>query len=417
MQKHTAAVRFVLITVILDMLALGVVIPVLPSLLKSFLGGDTVQAAHYYGAAGVLWAAMQFVFSPLLGVLSDRFGRRPIILLSNAGLGLDYVLMALANSLPWFFIARAVSGICAASVSSASAYIADVTPPEKRAAAFGSIGAAFGIGFVLGPALGGTLSAIDLRLPFWVAGGLSLANFCYGYFVLPESLPPERRSAFDWKRANPVGGLIWLARHGKLLGLASVHFLNSLAHFVLPATFALYAGYRYHWSPKEIGLTLMAVGVCSAIVQGGLVRKVVPALGERRTLLLGLLFGAIGFVLYGLAAKGLWFVAAVPIMAIWGLGGPAMQGLMSARIDSHDQGKLQGMLSSVMGVAGMIGPGLFTQVFAYSITPAAIWHQPGAAFIVAGLILLGSCTLAWKVAKPLVARQTEPAVLSPAPEA
>ncbi|MBK8286993.1 MAG: TCR/Tet family MFS transporter [Ahniella sp.] len=405
-----AAVRFVLITVALDMLALGVVIPVLPDLFKSFLGGDTVSAAHYYGIAGVLWASMQFLFSPLLGALSDRFGRRKIILFSNAGLGLDYVLMALSGSLLWLFIARAVSGICAASVSTASAYIADVTPPEKRAAAFGSIGAAFGIGFVLGPAVGGTLGAIDLHLPFWVAAGLSLANFCYGWFVLPESLPPEKRAGFSWARANPVGGLIWLAGHGRLLGLAGVHFLNSLAHYVLPATFALYAGYRYQWSPSEIGLTLMMVGVCSAAVQGGLVRVVIPRIGERHALMLGLLFGGLGFALYGLANQGTWFLAAIPVMAIWGFAGPAMQGLMSGRVESTDQGKLQGMLSSVMGVAGMIGPGLFTQIFAASIHPDAHWHVPGAAFLLSAAFLAAALLLAYRVANqtvPLIRPDTE----------
>lgn len=398
MSARPAAIRFVLITVVLDMLALGVVIPVMPSLFQSYLDGDTIAAAHWYGIAGVLWAGMQFLFSPLLGAMSDRFGRRRIILISNAGLGLDYILMALATALPWLLVARAISGICAASISTAGAYIADVTPPEKRAQAFGSIGAAFGIGFVLGPAVGGTLGSIDLHLPFWVAAGLSLANFCYGWFVLPESLPPEKRSAFSFARANPVGGLMWLARHGSLLGLAGIHFLNSLAHYVLPATFALYAGYRYDWTPTEIGLTLMLVGVCSAIVQGGLIRIAVPKFGERRALMIGLLFGAMGFAWYGLSDSGMWFLVGIPVMALWGFTNPSLQGLMTPRIDASDQGKLQGMLGSVMGVAGMIGPGLFTQTFAVAIRPDSAWHLPGASFLLSAGFLLAALALAWRVA-------------------
>jgi DHA1 family tetracycline resistance protein-like MFS transporter len=395
-----AATLFILITVALDILALGMIIPVLPHLFEHFLGGDTAVAAQYYGLAGMLWASMQFLFSPVLGTLSDRFGRRPVVLLSNLGLGLDYILMALAPTLGWLFVGRAISGITAASITTAGAYIADVTAPEKRAAAFGMIGAAFGIGFVVGPALGGVLGDIDPRLPFWVASAMSLANFCYGWFVLPESLPPQKRTPrFVWATANPLGALIWLKNHGRLLGLASVHFLSSLAHYVLPSTFVLYTAYRYQWGSFEVGVALGLVGIASAIVQAGLTRRIVPRIGERRALEVGLLFGMLGFLVYGLAPSGAWMLCGIPVMAFWGLAGPAGQALMTAQLEPHEQGRLQGGLSSLMGVAGMIGPGLFTQTFAAFIGPQRGWHLPGAPMLVAALLLVLAMIVAWRVTR------------------
>ena len=399
-----AALIFILITVTLDILALGMIIPVLPHLFEQFLGNDTAMAARYYGYAGMLWAGMQFLWSPVLGTLSDRFGRRPVVLLSNLGLGLDYIFMALAPTLSWLFLGRAISGITAASITTAGAYIADVTPADKRAAAFGMIGAAFGIGFVIGPALGGLLGGIDPRLPFWVAAGMSLANFCYGWFVLPESLPPEKRTPrFVWKTANPLGALLWLKNHDKLLPLASVHFLSSLAHYVLPSTFVLYTAYRYHWGPKEVGIALGLVGIASAIVQAGLTRRLVPKLGERRALAIGLGFGVVGFAIYGLAPTGWWMLAGIPVMAFWGLAGPAGQSLMTSHLEPHEQGRLQGGLSSLMGVAGLIGPGLFTQTFAAFIGPQRDWHLPGAPMLVAALLLLFAMAVAWRVTRPATA--------------
>ncbi len=399
-----AALIFILITVTLDILALGMIIPVLPHLFEQFLGNDTAMAARYYGYAGMLWAGMQFLWSPVLGTLSDRFGRRPVVLLSNLGLGLDYIFMALAPTLSWLFVGRAISGITAASITTAGAYIADVTPADKRAAAFGMIGAAFGIGFVIGPALGGLLGDIDPRLPFWVAAAMSLANFCYGWFVLPESLPPEKRTPkFVWKTANPLGALLWLKNHDKLLPLASVHFLSSLAHYVLPSTFVLYTAYRYHWGPKEVGIALGLVGIASAIVQAGLTRRLVPKLGERRALAIGLGFGVVGFAIYGLAPTGWWMLAGIPVMAFWGLAGPAGQSLMTSHLEPHEQGRLQGGLSSLMGVAGLIGPGLFTQTFAAFIGPQRDWHLPGAPMLVAALLLLFAMAVAWRVTRPATA--------------
>lgn len=238
------------------MLALGMSLPVLPRLVVDFLGGDTARAAEIYGLFGTVWALMQFVCAPLLGALSDRFGRRPVILLSNLALGLDYVLMALAPTLGWLFVGRVISGITASSFSTAGAYVADVTPPERRAAGFGMLGAAFGLGFILGPALGGVLGAVDPRLPFWVAAAFSLLNFLYGLFVLPEPLPEARRAPFSWRRANPVGALTLLRSHPALMGLAAVHFMHRVAHDVLPSTFVLYTSYRYAWDERMVGVTL-----------------------------------------------------------------------------------------------------------------------------------------------------------------
>lgn len=399
-----AALIFILITVALDILALGMIIPVLPHLFEQFLGNDIALAARYYGYAGMLWAAMQFLCSPILGTLSDRYGRRPVVLLSNLGLGLDYIFMALAPTLSWLFVGRAISGITAASITTAGAYIADVTPAEKRAGAFGMIGAAFGIGFVIGPALGGLLGDIDPRLPFWVAAGMSLANFGYGWFVLPESLPPEKRTPrFVWKTANPLGALLWLKNHDRLLPLASVHFLSSLAHYVLPSTFVLYTAYRYHWGPKEVGIALGLVGIASAIVQAGLTRRLVPKLGERRALAIGLGFGVAGFVVYGLAPNGWWMLAGIPVMAFWGLAGPAGQSLMTSHLEPHEQGRLQGGLSSLMGVAGLIGPGLFTQTFAAFIGPQRAWQLPGAPMLMAALLLAAAIAVAWRATRPAAA--------------
>src|SRR5271170_1457915 len=368
------ALIFIFVTVLLDMLALGMMIPVLPKLVVAFEGGDTASAAKMFGLFGTVWALMQFVFAPVQGALSDRFGRRPVVLLSNLGLGLDYILMALAPNLTVLLIGRVISGISAASVSTSFAYIADVTPPDKRAASFGMIGTAFGVGFVLGPAAGGLLGGIDLRLPFWGAAALSLLNFLYGMLVLPESLPRGRRVEFAWRRANPIGALILLRTYPRLLGLSTVNFLHNLAHVVLSSVFVLYASYRYGWDERAVGLTLAFVGVCSAIVQGGLVRPIVARAGERRAMLIGLACGAAGFAIYGVAPTGALFCLGVPVMALWGLTNPSAQSLMSRRVSPSEQGQLQGAQSSLQGVAGLIGPGIFTLIFADGITPQRGWE-------------------------------------------
>ena len=385
--RRQAALVFIFITVVLDVLALGIIIPVLPHLIAGFLDGNLASAAHVYGVFGTAFAVMQFLFSPIQGALSDRFGRRPVILLSNVGLGLDYILMAMAQTLPLLFIGRILSGICAASISTANAYIADITPAERRAASYGLIGAAFGLGFVAGPALGGYLASVDPRLPFWVAAVLSLANALYGLLILPESLPVEHRKAFSWRRANPLASIHLLVRRPGLLGLASATFLSQLAHVVLPAVFVLYAAYRYDWNEADVGLVLAAVGVCSAIVQAGLMRRIIAAFGEARTLVGGLFAGAAGFLIYGLADQGSWFLLGIPVMALWGVANPSAQALMTRRVEVDEQGRLQGAVWSVAGIAGMIGPTLFTQVFAAFIANEASVHLPGAPFLLAAGLL------------------------------
>jgi DHA1 family tetracycline resistance protein-like MFS transporter len=393
-----AAFAFVFITVLLDMLAIGIIIPVLPRLVEDFMGGDTGRAATIYGLFATAWALMQFLFSPILGSLSDRFGRRPVILLSNFGLGLDYVFMALAPTVGWLFVGRVISGITAASVSTAGAYIADVSPPEQRAARFGKLGAAFGIGFVIGPAVGGFLGEVDPRLPFWVAAGLSLANAMYGLFVLPESLPPEKRTpSFSWRRANPVGAFRLLRSHQELWGLAGVAFISNVAHVALPSTAVLYLGYRYHWDTSVVGMMLGGVGVCSVIVQGFLVGRVVRKLGESRTMILGLVCGALGFAIQGLAVNGWGYIAGIVVMSLWGLMNPALQGRMTRLVKPTEQGQLQGANSSLMGVANLIGPMVFTNVFAAAIASHRDWHSPGAAFLLAATMLAAAAVLAARV--------------------
>jgi MFS transporter, DHA1 family, tetracycline resistance protein len=396
-----AAFAFVFVTVLLDMLAIGIIVPVLPKLVVDFVGGDAAEGARVYGLFGTAWALMQFVFSPTLGALSDRFGRRPVILISNVGLGLDYILMAAAPSLAWLFVGRVVSGITAASISTGFAYVADVTPPEQRAARFGMLGVAFGAGFVLGPALGGLTGAIDPRLPFWIAAALSLANALYGWLILPESLPPASRMAFSWRRANPVGSLKLLRAHRELLALASVNFLDSLAHAVLPSMAVLYMLYRYGWDERAVGFVMAGVGLCSILVQGGLIGPVVKRFGERKALIVGLLFGTVGFFVYGIAATGIVFLIGVPLMALWGFANASALGLMSRHVGADEQGQLQGANQSLQGIANMIGPGLFTLSFSLAIRPELGIHLPGTPFLLASLLVLAALAIAWRATRPV----------------
>jgi MFS transporter, DHA1 family, tetracycline resistance protein len=383
-----AAVAFIFVTILLDMLALGLIMPILPKLVESFVDNDTARAARIFGLFGTAWALMQFLFSPILGSLSDRFGRRPVVLLSNFGLALDYVLMALAPSLIWLFVGRVISGVTSASVSTAFAYIADMTPPERRAAVFGKVGAAFGAGFILGPAIGGLLGGLDPRLPFWAAAGLSFANALYGLLILPESLPRDRRSPFRWKSANPIGALQLLRSDRILAGLSVVNFFAQLAHVVLPSTFVLYATYRYGWDATTVGLTLAMVGICAMAVQGLAIGPIVRWLGERRALMLGLVCGAAGFVIFGTASSGPISWLGIPVMALWGVSGAALQALNSQLVKPEQQGQLQGATSSVQSVSQLIGPFLFTLTFAYFIGAQAPLKLPGAPFLLAAALLL-----------------------------
>ena len=408
--RRQAALGFIFVTAIMDVLSLGVMIPVLPNLVKAFGGGDTAVAADWNVLFATTWGVMQFFCSPILGLMSDRFGRRPVILTSIFGLGVDFLFMAFAPSLWWLFVGRIFNGMTAASFSTASAYVADVTTPENRAKGFGLMGAAFGVGFTFGPALGGWLWTFDHRLPFLVCAALALCNWLYGFFVLPESLPPERRQPrFDWRKANPVGALRLLRSRPGLLGLTGVGFLFQLAHNVLPSVFVLYMGFRYGWGPGVVGLTLMASGISSIIVQAVVVGRVVKAVGERGALLIGLFSGFAGFMVYALAPTGFLYLCGLPLFALTGLIMPGLQGLMTRRVAPNEQGQLQGANSAMMGVASIVGPPLFLLPFAFAVRHDAVLHLPGLPVLIAAVLMLLSTLLAWAVARPAPASEPQPA--------
>ena len=395
-----AALGFIFATALMDVIALGIIIPVLPHLIQTMAGGSTAQALHYVQIFSTSWALMQFVAAPIVGALSDRFGRRPILLISIFGLGCDYIIMATAPTLAWLYVGRLISGITAASFSTAGAYIADITPPEKRAQNFGLIGAAFGVGFVVGPSLGGLLGGINPRLPFWVAAGLALINWCYGLFVLPESLPKDRRSPFSWRKANPIGSLQLLRSCPGLLGLASVFFLYMLGHQALQQIFVLYTAYRFHWGIMQMGLYLGVTGVASIFVQMVLVKPVVKGIGERGAMLIGLTAGACGFLIFALAPTSPLFWCGLPVFALMGLVQPSCQSLMSRRVPPTEQGRLQGASSGIMSITGLIGPSLYTTVFAWAITGGATLGLPGLGILMAAALVATSGLLALRFARP-----------------
>ena len=387
------AATFIFLTVTLDMLALGMIAPVLPRLVEGFVHGNASSAARVIGLFGTLFAAMQFVFSPILGSLSDRFGRRPIVLLSNFGMGIDYLVMAWAPALPWLYLGRVISGLTASSIPTAMAYMADVTPPEKRAGAFGMMNAAFGLGFVLGPALGGILGQVNPRLPFLVAACLSLLNGMYGLFVLPESLTLANRAPFSWRRANPVGSLSMLARTGTLMRLSAVLLTGYLAQQVLMNVYVIYADYRYHWSARSVGLSLGLVGVFTIVYGAFLVRPAIAQLGERRAILMGLTGGAIGYVCCGYSRTGLLLLLGIPILNLMQITWPSVQGLMTRTAAANEQGQLQGAINGIRMIAGVAGPTAFTWIFARAIAPGnashlALLHSPGLPFYAAAALLV-----------------------------
>jgi MFS transporter, DHA1 family, tetracycline resistance protein len=399
MKARKAAVVFIFITVMLDMLALGLIAPVLPKLILDFRGGNAMSAANWLGWFGTIFAAMQFFFSPVLGVLSDRFGRRPVILLSNLGLGLDYIVMALSPTIGWLFVGRIISGISASSIPTAMAYISDVVPKEKRAGAFGMIGVAFGVGFILGPAIGGPLGDISPRLPFWVAAGFSLANWLYGFLFVPESLRSEHRQEFTLRRANPIGSLVLLRSHPELWKLATLQFLAYISHEVF-VIWALYAIYRYAWSQSMIGVSLAMVGVFTAAISGGLTGRIVAWLGERRTLYIGQFFGAVGMVIAGIARGGALYIASIPVISMWNISFPAAQGMMTHRVSEREQGELQGAIQSLRSIAFVIGPFLFSGTFAWFINPKHSFQLPGAPYYLAAILLFTAMLLATRVEQP-----------------
>lgn len=409
--RRRAALAFIFVTVLIDILAFGVIIPVLPHLVEQLSGGTTSTASYWVAAFGTTFALIQFVTSPIQGAMSDRFGRRPVILFSCLGLGLDFMMMALAPTLAWLFVGRIISAIASASFTTANAYIADVTEPSQRAKAFGMIGAAFGLGFVIGPLIGGVLGDISLRLPFWFAACLALLNFSYGFFVLPESLPPERRAPkFDWSHANPLGSIKLLRRYPQVFGLAAVVFIANLAHYVYPSVFVLFADYRYGWGQKEVGYVLAVVGVMSIIVNAGLVGPTVKRLGERRTLLLGLSSGVAGFAIYGAADHGWLFLVGLPVSALWGMAAPATQALITREVGPEVQGRIQGALMSLVSMAGIVGPSIFAGSFGYFVDAATPVHLPGIPFFIAATLLGGALVVAVRVAPATQPRPPGPPV-------
>ncbi len=391
-----AATIFIFITVLIDMLTFGMIGPVLPKLIAGFVGNNYSNAAEIIGLFATAWALMQFFCSPLLGMLSDRVGRRPVILVSNAVTVVDYAIMALAPNLWWLFAGRVLSGIASSNMSAASAYIADVTPPEKRAAAFGMIGSAFGLGFVLGPAIGGLVGNVNPRFTFWVAAGFALLNTLYGLFVLPESLARERRTPrLEWKRANPVGSLRLLRSHHELWGLTWVNFFTYVGHEVFPNVWVIYCIAAFGWSTGSIGLTLALVGIVAAINQATMVGTVVKRLGERRTLLASLIVAIVGLLLLG-ANNGIIFLVAAVIIAL-PMYQASSQALMTRRVSAAEQGELQGALGSVRGISMLIGPSLFTLVFAQFAGPWKSLGLIGAPWFLAAFFYVVSLFIAWRV--------------------
>ncbi|QNN45316.1 TCR/Tet family MFS transporter [Thermomonas brevis] len=392
-----AALAFIFVTVLIDVIAFGVIIPVLPHLVQEMVGGDLSVAAYWTGVFAFAFSVVQFFCTPIQGALSDRFGRRPVILLSCLGLGADFVFMALAPTLAWLFVGRLLSAATSASFSTANAYIADVVPADQRAKSFGMIGAAFGLGFIVGPLIGGVLGDVDHRLPFWFAAGLALLNFLYGLFVLPESLPRERRSPrFDWKHARPMGGVKMLLEYPRIWGLVAVVFVANFAHYVYPSTFVLFADAAFGWKEKQAGYVLAAVGVLSVIVNVALVGRLVKALGERRALLLGLACGTVGFVMYGLAGAGWMFLLGLPVSALWAIAAPATMALITRQVPADVQGRIQGSLGSLVSLAGIVAPGLFAGAFGFFIGPHAPVRLPGVAFLIAALLLAVAALVAWR---------------------
>jgi DHA1 family tetracycline resistance protein-like MFS transporter len=393
-EPRKASIAFIFATLVIDLLGLGLVAPILPRLIQDLSGGSIAEASWFYGLLVALYAGMQFLFAPLLGALSDRFGRRPVLLLAMAGLGLDYLILAIAPTLFWLIFARTLAGICGATFTTATAYIADITPPEKRAANFGLIGAAFGLGFIFGPALGGLLGDIHVRLPFVVAGALSLLNFAFGWFVLPESLKPENRRPFALRQANPVGAVLSIMRYPALTGLLLIYVLINISERSLQAIWVLYTAYRYNWGPTETGLSLAAIGLFAGTVQGVFVRKFVAKLGEPKTALIGLVIAVAGYMSYGFASQP-WMLYATMVFAVFGgLTQPSISALMSRTVLPNQQGMLQGALGSLQSFTGIVAPPMAAALFAGFIGPTAPAEIPGMPFFAAALLYVFALLIA-----------------------
>lgn len=390
------ALGFIFITLVLVMLGVGIVIPVLPELVTHFKGGSIAAGSSAYGWIIGVFAAAQFVASPILGSLSDRFGRRKVILVALGGSAIDYVVMGFAPTLAWLFVARLISGITAGSLATCNAYIADVTPPEKRAQGYGLVGAAVGLGFVIGPLIGGLLGSINLKLPFFVAAGFVGANWLYGALVLPESLKPENRRPFSWKRANPLGSLLALRRFRGVFDLACMYFIFMFAQAMLQNVWVLYMNYRYSWTPRDVGLSLGSIGVMAVIVQGGFVKRIIARTGERKGLVIGLVNSAVIMAGYGAATRG-WMIYALIFVGAWGgIAGPSAQALITKHVPANEQGGVQGSLSGLTSLSYIFAPLLAAWSFSRCIADDARWHIPGIAFFEASVLMLVALALAYR---------------------
>ena len=393
-RTRTPALGFIFVTLLLIVLGFGIIIPVLPGLVTEFKGNNLSDGSIWYGVLVAAFSVMQFVSAPILGALSDRYGRRRVILIALAGSAIDYVIMGFAPNLGWLFVARVISGMTAGAFATCYAYIADVTPPERRAAGFGIVGAAFGVGLVIGPALGGYLGHVSLRLPFFVSAGCVALNWLYGAFVLPESLPLEKRRAFSWSRANPVGSLLALRRFRGVMDLAGVHFIYMFGQVIMQSTWVLFMGYRFHWGLDKVGLSLTVAGVGAAVVQGRLVRPIISRIGERRGLILGLSLVCVTFVGYGVVP---WAWAIYPVILVGsfgGIAGPATQSLVTRHVPADEQGAVQGSLAGLQSLASILAPLLATWSFGVCVKDGALLPLPGIPFFEGALLTLVAIVLA-----------------------
>lgn len=403
-QESKSALRFIFFTLLIDVTGLGLIIPVIPKLIEQLTGGDVSSASQWGGWLTFAYAIMQFVFAPILGNLSDQYGRRPILLLSLVGFGIDYLFVSFAPTIGWLFVGRLVAGITGASFTTASAYIADVSTPQNRAQNFGLIGAAFGLGFIIGPVIGGLLGAYGARVPFLVAAGLSLANALYGYLVLPESLPKENRRPFQWKRANPLGSLMHLKKYPGVSGLVGALVLVYIAGHAVQSNWTFFTIEKFGWSESLIGISLGAFGVLIAGVQGGLIRFVTPKLGNNKSVYVGLALYTIGMVLFAFASQSWMMFAFMVPYCLGGIAGPALQSIISGNVPANEQGELQGALTSLISATSIIGPPLMTNLFAYFTKPGAPIQFPGAPFLAGAVLMLSSTLLAYAFLKPAAVR-------------